>query len=221
MKKTLEDVLLYRRVVEWDETKLVLDDGTTVSIEETDYDCCASAGGSWSAVELDAVITDVVRGEEEPWDNGDTYGTSVTVKLYHNQNPIAQADLDAADGVLGLAFHLIGLTFALHLLVTERLAGAFRDVAAERDATGALEEDAGPAELHRAAVGLDDFAQHARSRSGNFQNDLVGFDFDQDFVSLDHFARLFFPFQQGCFGDGFRELGNQNVSNCHDYIFRI
>ena len=44
-------------------------------------------------------------------------------------------------------------------------------------------------------LALTIFAQHARSRCRNFKHDLVGFNFDQDLVGLNHFARLFFPLQ--------------------------
>lgn len=44
----LKEQLLYKRVVEWDEDALVLDDGTLVTIEMSEWDCCASAGiGRW------------------------------------------------------------------------------------------------------------------------------------------------------------------------------
>lgn len=105
MKATnLKEALLYRKIVEWNEDQLVLDDGTKVTIEMTESDCCATAGGSFSNVTLDAVITDVVYGEEEKWgwkytdDDSDSYGTDVKVVIYHNQNPIAQADLEADAG---------------------------------------------------------------------------------------------------------------------------
>lgn len=103
--ETLKEALLYRKVVEWDEDKLVLDNGRVVTIEMTEYDCCASAGGSFSVEDggLDAVITNVEYGEEETantYGNGGEYETTVIVTLYHNQNPIAQADLyaDAGNG---------------------------------------------------------------------------------------------------------------------------
>lgn len=95
---TLKERLLYRRIVEWNKDKLVLDDGAVVTIEMTESDCCASAGGSFSNVKLDAVITDVVYGDDESWHDGDTYGTDLRVVVYHNQNPIAQADLSANAG---------------------------------------------------------------------------------------------------------------------------
>lgn len=97
----LEDLnkeLLYKRIVEWDEGKLVLEDGTVVTIECSEQDCCASAGGYFSNVTLDAVITNVEIGEPNNYHDGDTDNSEVIVTLYHNQNPIAQADLHADAG---------------------------------------------------------------------------------------------------------------------------
>lgn len=96
--ETLEEALLYQTITSWDEDKLVLNNGTVLTIEMTQSDCCAWAGGEFSNVELDAVITNVVFGEEEEWRDSDTYGTTLQVVLYHNQNPIAQADLEADAG---------------------------------------------------------------------------------------------------------------------------
>lgn len=98
----LPEMLLYKRIVEWNEDKLVLDDGTIVTIECSEHDCCAWAGGEFSNVTLDAVITDVEIGDVtqtygmDEYDDGNQY--DVTIKLYHNQNPIAQADISADDG---------------------------------------------------------------------------------------------------------------------------
>lgn len=95
----LPELLLYKRIVEWDEDKLVLDDGTVVTIECSEQDCCAWAGGTFSNVTLDAVITDVEVGDvENVYDGDDGSENAVTIKLYHNQNPIAQADISADDG---------------------------------------------------------------------------------------------------------------------------
>src|SRR5690606_30481945 len=71
-----------------------------------------------------------------------------------------------------------------------------------------------------AAVALDDFSQHARSRGRHFQHDLVGLDFDQDFVRFDGCARLLLPGQQGRFGNGFGELGNDDVGDSH-FVYSV
>jgi hypothetical protein len=90
--------LLYKRIVKWNENKLVLDDGTIVTLEESEQDCCASASGKFSNVELDAVITNVEVGEQVNIPDDDTTINEVTVTLFHNQNPIALAEMTADAG---------------------------------------------------------------------------------------------------------------------------
>ena len=96
--KDLNKHLLYKRIVEWDADKLVLDDGTIVTLEESEQDCCASAGGTFSNVELDAVITNVEVGEQVDIPDDDTTVSEVRVTLFHNQNPIALAEMSADAG---------------------------------------------------------------------------------------------------------------------------
>jgi hypothetical protein len=98
--KDLEDYLLYKKIEEWDDDKLVLDDGTVITLEESESDCCACAYGTFKKVKLDAVITNVEIGEEY---TREEYGTNVSelrITLYHNLNPIAIADMyaDAGNG---------------------------------------------------------------------------------------------------------------------------
>lgn len=96
--KDLEKELLYKRIVEWKGNYLLLEDGTKVTIECSEQDCCAGAGGTFSKVKLDAVITNIEIGEANRYHDGDTDNCEVKVTLYHNQNPIAQADLHADAG---------------------------------------------------------------------------------------------------------------------------
>jgi hypothetical protein len=96
--KDLNKQLLYKRIVEWNENKLVLDDGTIVTLEESEQDCCASASGSFSNVKLDAVITNVEIGEVVNVPDDNTIINEVTVTLFHNQNPIALAEMTADAG---------------------------------------------------------------------------------------------------------------------------
>lgn len=95
----LERFLLHRRVIEWTEDYLKLDNGIVVTIEMSEYDCCAYAGGKFAEVELDALITDIdiseIKSDTHEWGEIDN---SSTVTLYHNQNPIAQADITADAG---------------------------------------------------------------------------------------------------------------------------
>lgn len=96
----LRKQLLYRKIVKWEDNEITLDDGTRLSVEETEQDCCASADGSFEDVVLDAAITYVGDIQYEPWEDGDTYGCSASVTIMHNKNIIckAVADADAGNG---------------------------------------------------------------------------------------------------------------------------
>lgn len=107
--KELQHQLLHKKIVSWDENKLVLDDGTVITIEMSESDCCAYAGGEFKNVELDAVITDIKiydKGTEESWDNTTNYAEVV---IFHNQNKIAQADCSADDGNGGYYYSVCAL----------------------------------------------------------------------------------------------------------------
>lgn len=95
----LKELLLNKRIVKWTENFLLLEDGTKVTIEMSESDCCAWAGGEFKDVKLDAVITDVKIGEQvtEESDSGEAESKN-TVTIYHNQNPIALAECEANDG---------------------------------------------------------------------------------------------------------------------------
>lgn len=101
----LKEKILYKRIKEMTEGKLVLDDGTEVYFECTDWDCCSEAYGKWDNATLDAVITDVELVIEHVYYEGDQYdGMGVnTAKLviFHNQNSVAQANLYADCGGSG------------------------------------------------------------------------------------------------------------------------
>ena len=107
----LKELLLFKRIVKFEESKLYLDDGTVVSIEETASDCCACAFGEFKNVKLDAVITDVKIGEYS--DNGLTadmeYSNENTVTIYSNQNPVAQAECYADAGNGGFYYSVCSL----------------------------------------------------------------------------------------------------------------
>lgn len=102
--KEIKKQLLYKKVKEWTDKTLTLDDGTLVEIVESEQDCCASAGGEWINVKLDAVITNVKIENEREQQKFDTWSAEseslATVVLYHNQNPIAQGECyaDAGNG---------------------------------------------------------------------------------------------------------------------------
>lgn len=94
----LKELLLFKRIVEWDSDKLVLEDGLVVTLETSEWDCCAGAYGSFRKVELDAVITDVKVGKETDVPDVDTTVSRNTITIYHNQNEIAVADMEANAG---------------------------------------------------------------------------------------------------------------------------
>ena len=97
---SLRKAMLYHRIVEWKDNYIRLDNGMELRIEETEQDCCASAGGRFEDVKLDAAITAVSDIKYEPWVVGDTYGCSATVTILHNRNIICKAigDADAGNG---------------------------------------------------------------------------------------------------------------------------
>lgn len=97
-REELLEKLLFKRIVEWDEDKLVLSDGLVVTIEMSESDCCAFAGGQFKDVKLDAVITNVELGEETSCVDVDGTTNSNTLTFFHNLNPIAVADMTADDG---------------------------------------------------------------------------------------------------------------------------
>lgn len=96
----LKEQMLYHRIVKWDENTIVLDNGLTLSIEETEQDCCACACGEFKDVVLDAAITNISDIHYTPWEDGDTYGCSASITILHNRNIIcmALADADAGNG---------------------------------------------------------------------------------------------------------------------------
>lgn len=117
----LKELLLYKRIVNWDKDFLLLEDGTRVTIEMSESDCCAYAGGEFQDVSLDAVITDVEIGEQvkEESDCGETTSTN-TVTIYHNQNPIALAECEANDGNGGYYYSVGSLVVGkIHFPVVE------------------------------------------------------------------------------------------------------
>lgn len=101
--KEIQKQLLYKKVKAWTDKTLTLNDGTIVEIVESEQDCCASAGGEWTNVKLDAVITNVkiedeiTRPQIEELPDDETESLA-TVVLYHNQNPIAQGECYADGG---------------------------------------------------------------------------------------------------------------------------
>lgn len=107
----LKQKILYKRIKEMTEDKLILEDDTEVYFECTDYDCCASASGFWKSANLDAVISDVKMVDLEQADFEGVGYPSNTAKivLYHNQNSVAQANLYADAGNGGYYYSVLSI----------------------------------------------------------------------------------------------------------------
>ena len=97
-EELIKKELLYKRIIDWSEDKVTLEDGTEV--ECLDSDCCAWGNGKWDKVKLDAAITDVELTDVENLEDDDTRITTGLIKIYHNQNIIAQNEMytDAGNG---------------------------------------------------------------------------------------------------------------------------
>lgn len=96
----LRKQMLYHKIVEWKDNRIVLDNGMVLEIEETEQDCCACAEGGFEDVVLDAAITYVGDIKYEHWEDCDTYGCSASVTIMHNKNVICKAvgNADAGNG---------------------------------------------------------------------------------------------------------------------------
>ncbi|MBC2164640.1 DUF7448 domain-containing protein [Listeria booriae] len=105
----LKAQLLYKRIIEWTEDKLVLEDGTVITIECSEQDCCAWAEGKFKDVKLDAVITEVSDPQVYEEDSSEEHTNKGTVTIYHNNNPIAIADCNANDGNNGCYYSICSL----------------------------------------------------------------------------------------------------------------
>lgn len=119
------EMILYRSVIEWNKEKnyIVLDNGMKITIEMTDWDCCAAAYGEFEDVKLNAVITDVTEPKYSPWEDDDTYGCKAVVKMLHNQNLICKVNADADAGNGGYYFSVASFIvtynndkFSVHLV---------------------------------------------------------------------------------------------------------
>lgn len=58
-KQDMIDRLVGKKIIDWSQDYLKLDDGTVITIEMTESDCCAIAYGEFKDIRLEAVITDI------------------------------------------------------------------------------------------------------------------------------------------------------------------
>lgn len=97
----LADKLIGRKIVEWNKDYLKLDDNTIITIEMTEYEYPASAGGEFKDIELEAVITDVRFAEPEEVIYDNFYRETEArreVVFVHNLNSIGKANMYADNG---------------------------------------------------------------------------------------------------------------------------
>lgn len=99
-RQDMIDKLVGKKIIDWSQDYLKLNDGTVITIEMTDSDCCAIASGEFKDVKLEAVITDIRFNKPvlNRFDRGYETYTTQEVVFVHNQNKIAQADLYADNG---------------------------------------------------------------------------------------------------------------------------
>ena len=118
MENKIKEMLLYKKIVEWDEKTITLEDGTTLQVECLEQGCCAGGGGKWSNVKLDAVITDIeledVKKDVQLYDFGESETcTTAKIMIYHNQNIIAQNEMYTDNGNGGYYYSVTGLLVTL------------------------------------------------------------------------------------------------------------
>lgn len=115
IKNTLTKYLVGRRITAADNDTLTLDDGTTLTLYESDYDCCAGAHGGWEIFDpdrLEAAITSV-EYEDTSYHDGDTRVAKCKIMILHNQNLIALGDGYADAGNGGYYYSILSLEIAV------------------------------------------------------------------------------------------------------------
>ena len=116
IKETLTKYLVGRRITDADSDTLTLDDGTTLRLYESGYDCCAAAYGKWKILDpdrLEAAITRVDY-EDASYHDGDTRATTCRITILHNQNTIALGAGSANAGNGGYYFSALSLEIAVN-----------------------------------------------------------------------------------------------------------
>lgn len=112
----LRERVVGKRVVKVSEdaSELFLDDGTTLTLYQSEFDCCANAYGEWviEPDRLDAIITNVTISVPEFTDDGDGGYCTATITILHNQNPVALAECYADSGNGGYYYSVLSLNVA-------------------------------------------------------------------------------------------------------------
>ena len=110
-QEALDKYLIGRRIKSATAITLTLDDGTTLALYESAYDCCAGATGTWEIIDpsrMEAAITNVEYQEASSYD-GDTNVTRCTITILHNQTPLALGEGRADAGNGGYYFSVLSL----------------------------------------------------------------------------------------------------------------
>lgn len=115
IKNTLTKYLVGRRITAAESGTLTLDDGTALTLYESDQDCCAGAHGDWEILDPDRLEAAITHVEYEVYDYDDDYTRVATCKItiLHNQNPIALGDGYADAGNGGYYFSVLSLKIAV------------------------------------------------------------------------------------------------------------
>ena len=111
IQDALTKYLVGRRIATADRNTLTLDDGTTLQLYESHYDCCAGAGGEWKILDpdrLEAAITHV-EYESDGYKDFYTRVTTCRITILHNQHPIALGNGHADAGNGGYYFSALSL----------------------------------------------------------------------------------------------------------------
>ena len=111
IQETLTKYLVGRRITTADNDSLTLDDGTTLRLYESTYDCCAGAGGKWKIHDPDRLEAAITHVEYESDGSKDFYTrvTTCRITILHNQNTIALGAGSANAGNGGYYFSALSL----------------------------------------------------------------------------------------------------------------
>ena len=115
IQETLTKYLVGRKIATANDDTLTLDDGTTLRLYESDYDCCAGASGEWQILDpdrLEAAITRVEYKSRGYYDGG-TDVEMCEITIFHNQNLVAVGDGHADAGNGGYYFSVLSLAVAI------------------------------------------------------------------------------------------------------------
>jgi hypothetical protein len=102
--KDLSELLLLQRIIKVENSKLYLENGTTLTFKSKEDDR-AYADGYWLTPDnFEGLITSVKYEHKYDWNRNNS---EVTITLYHNQNELAQAEAYAQTDNPGYYFSVI------------------------------------------------------------------------------------------------------------------